>query len=89
LAASSSPPEWLDQLSASYETNNIVKEIIAKVVLDSADVPHFTWAQGLLCYKDRIWVGADAELGLKLISAFHDSAVGGHSGAPVTYRRLK
>jgi hypothetical protein len=79
----------LDQLSASYEADEAVKEIITKLVLDSAVVPHFTWVQGLLCYKNRIWVGAAAELKLKLISAFHDSAVSGHSRAPMTYRRLK
>jgi hypothetical protein len=34
-------------------------------------------------------VGSDQSLQLKLIAAMHDSAVGGHSGVPVTYRRLK
>jgi transposase InsO family protein len=34
-------------------------------------------------------VGNLPKLQQQLLSAFHDSAVGGHSGVPVTYRRLK
>lgn len=42
----------------------------------------------MLRYKNRIWVGTDIDLQRQLISAFHDSPVGGHSGFPVTYRRI-
>jgi hypothetical protein len=57
--------------------------------LDPASVPHFTWYDGLLRYKKRIWVGNDLALYLQLLNAFHGSAVGGHSGFPMTYRRIK
>lgn len=40
-------------------------------------------------FDNRIWVGQVPELHNKLISAMHNSAVGGHSGVPVTYRRIK
>jgi hypothetical protein len=46
-------------------------------------VPNFSWNQGLLKYKDRIWVGSSPELQVKLIATFHDSAIGGHSGIPI------
>ena len=52
-------------------------------------VPNFTLRDGLLHYKFRIWVGADPELQTRLITAVHSTAVGGHSGMTVTYRRLK
>jgi hypothetical protein len=65
------------------------QELIAKLVLDPAAVPNFSWMDGVLCYKSRIWVGADSSMHQKLISALHDSALGGHSGISVTYRRLK
>jgi hypothetical protein len=63
--------------------------MIAKLVVDGEAVPHFSWSGGLLCYKSRIWVGADQTLQLKLIAAFHDSAVVDHSGVLVTYRKIK
>jgi hypothetical protein len=34
-------------------------------------------------------VGSDPELKLQLIAIVYDSSVGGHSGVPVTYRRMK
>ena len=50
---------------------------------------HYSCADGLLRYKGRIWVGSDPELRLQLIHVVHSSALGGHSGIPVTYRRHK
>jgi hypothetical protein len=43
----------------------------------------------LLCYKLRIWVENDQALHIKLIASCHASAIGGQSGVPVTYRRIK
>jgi hypothetical protein len=79
----------LDQLVCSYEHDKLAKEMIEKLAVDASVVPHFTWSQGLLRYKNRIWVGSCPELQLKLIAAFHDSAIGGHSGVLVTYRKFK
>jgi hypothetical protein len=36
-----------------------------------------------------ILVGSYFDLQLQLISVFHSSIVGGHSGVSVTYRRMK
>jgi transposase InsO family protein len=49
----------------------------------------FTLKDGVIRYKGRIWLGTNVQLQNKVISALHDSALGGHSGAPVTYRRIK
>lgn len=48
----------------------------------------FTLSQGILRYKGRVWIGNDHALEQQIISALHDSPQGGHSGFPVTYRRL-
>jgi hypothetical protein len=50
--------------------------------------PAYSLNHGILRHKGRILVGADPELQQRIISAFHDSPQGGHSGFPVTYRRL-
>ena len=62
---------------------------MTKLAVDPNAVPHYTMRDGLLRYKQRVWVGQDLDLQQKIISAMHSSAVGGHSGIPVTYRRLK
>lgn len=49
----------------------------------------FSLRDGLIRYKDRLWLPGTADLIPKLLDAFHTSPVGGHSGIPVTLRRLK
>jgi hypothetical protein len=51
-------------------------------------VPQFTLKDGLLKFKNRVWVG-NVLLHTKLIATVHDSPIGGHSGFPVTLRKLK
>lgn len=63
--------------------------LIAKLSIDLAAVPNLSLTNGLLRYKNRIWVGKNAQLHLRLLHACHSSAIGGHSGIPVTYIRLK
>jgi len=50
-------PLWLDEVAASYEGDSHAQSIIARLVVNSAVVPHFTWQSGLLRYKNRIWIG--------------------------------
>jgi hypothetical protein len=88
-AISSCQLQWLQELVDSYESDPSTKDIITKLTVDPSAVPHFTWQQGLLRYKNRVWVGSAPLLQQKLIIAFRDSALGGHSGVPVTYRKLK
>ena len=44
---------------------------------------------GLLYFRDRLWLGGSPALQQHMLQAFHDSTMGGHSGVPVTYRRLR
>jgi hypothetical protein len=81
--------QWLEPVLESYSADEYTKELVTKVTLDGSTVPNFSWQQVLLRYKGRIWLGADPGLQRQLLSACHDSVLGGHSGVPVTYRRLK
>lgn len=72
----------------SYSDDAHAQDLLTKLSLDSDVVPHFTLLDGLLRYKSRIWVGADKQLQIKLVTAMHSMAVGGHSGVSVTYHHL-
>ena len=74
---------------ASYESDTHAQQLIAKLVIDPSVVPRFTYRDGLLRYNQRVWIDHNAELQTRIIAALHDSAIGGHSGIPVTYRRVK
>jgi hypothetical protein len=45
--------------------------------------------QGVIRFQGRLWIGANTALQTKLVSVFHASAMGGHSGVTATYQRLR
>jgi hypothetical protein len=89
MAISSPRPKWLNEIVDGYAQDEFSTQLIAKLVVDGTSVPHYSWTQGLLRYKGRIWVGKNLELHMKLHVAFHSSVAGGHSGISVTHTTLK
>lgn len=79
---------WLDDIVASYETNPQVQNIIRDLDRRPDPKKRFAMRDGLLYFRDRIWLGGSPSLQQRMLCAFHDSTMGGHSGVPVTYRRL-
>jgi transposase InsO family protein len=82
-------PAWTQAIAASYQDDPYAQDLITKLAIDPAAVPHFSFRDGLLRYKGRLWVGPDPALHQQLLAALHSSPVGGHSGIPVTLRRAK
>jgi hypothetical protein len=72
-----------------YQQDPHALDMVAKLAIDTNVVPHFSLSGGLLKYKNRIWIGDNPSLQNKLLSACHSSAMGGHSGVPVTYMHMK
>jgi hypothetical protein len=79
-ALSSTQPQWLDVVVESYEYDAYTKDIIAKAIVQATTISDFSWSNGLLRYKSRIWMGDDSNLKLSLIETFHSSAMGGGGG---------
>jgi hypothetical protein len=88
-AISTVAPSWASSVADSYLHDPKAQELLVKLFLDASSVPHFSLKDGILRYKNRIWVGFDPQLHHKLVTTFHHSPVGGHSGVPVTYRKIK
>jgi hypothetical protein len=82
-------PRWLQEVTNSYETDATAQELLTKLALCSPDEDGYALNQGVIRHKGRLWIGANTALQTKLISALHQSAVGGHSGVMATYQRLK
>jgi hypothetical protein len=81
-------PAWLEQVASSYISDSKAQQLLQQLALAPDSLPDYTLSAGILRHKKRIWVGSDPILQNQIISAFHDSPVGGHSGFPVTYRRM-
>lgn len=89
FAASSCTPQWLEDVVAGYADDPAALELMAKLSLHPESVPHFTFTNGVLRYKNRIWLGNNSALQQKVLTALHSTPLGGHSGIPVTLRKLK
>jgi hypothetical protein len=82
-------PAWIKEVVEGYQQDTTTLDIIAKLTTDDQAVPNFTLQNGVLRLNGRIWIGSNPSLQLKLMKDCHDSALGGHFGASVTYRRMK
>ena len=88
-AVSVCQPQWLADVLSIYAQDVCAREVLTKLSVTPDAVPGFTLRDGLLRYNNRVWVGHHKDLQAKLIAAVHSTAIGGHSGVAVTYRRLK
>lgn len=86
-AMSVSQPQWLQEVANSYETDPDAQAMLQRLALCSPDDQGYE--QGVIRHHGKLWIGANTALQTKMISAFHTSAVGGHSGVTATYQRLK
>jgi hypothetical protein len=88
-ACSEVQPVWIQEIVNSYVTDPDAQRRLTELAVASPDEHGYSLHQGLIQYQGRVWLGANSALQTKLISAFHTSAIGGHSGVQATYQRLK
>jgi hypothetical protein len=81
--------QWFADIVHSYEFDAEAKELITKLSVALDSCPPFTLSRGVLRHKNRIWLGSSKPLQQQVLREFHSSPVGGHSGALVTYQRIK
>jgi hypothetical protein len=79
-ALSTVTPKWIQEILAGYQLDADSLEKIAKLSIDPAIVPNYTLVDGLLRYKQRIWIGSNVALQHKLLTACHASALGAIPG---------
>lgn len=57
MAVSACTPNWIDEVTASYSSDSAATALIEKLSVNASAVQHFTFVNGILRYKSRIWVG--------------------------------
>lgn len=89
LALSSVTPQWLEDVCNGYQSDPEALDILSRLTVSGASDSHFTLSHGLICYDNKIWLGSNTSLQQLVFAALHSSALGGHSGAPATYHRIR
>jgi transposase InsO family protein len=82
-------PLWIQGVVASYNDDPQAQELLTKLSVSATAAAPYTLSQGIIRYKGRVWLGSSPDIQRQIISALHDSPIGGHSGFPVTYSRIK
>jgi transposase InsO family protein len=88
-AISTVQPVWIDDVIKGYQNDPKALELLAKLAVTPAGVDGYILKDGIIRQKGRIWLGFNPKLQSQVTLALHASAAGGHSGFPVTYRRVK
>lgn len=78
-------PSWLEEVTTGYDTDATTKELLRQITTGKV-VGEFTYKGGIIWYKDQVWLGSNQTVQHKVMTALHDTVVGGHS---VTYRHIK
>jgi hypothetical protein len=89
FSASTAAPQWLSEVIQSYNKDPKATKLLTELSVQVSPQGPYSLQQGLIRYKGRVWVGDNVLIQRQIMSALHDSPLGGHSGFPVTYRRIK
>jgi hypothetical protein len=89
MAISASQPLWLLTIVDAYQQDPIAQELLQKLSVAPETDNSFSLLNGVIRKNGKIWIPAVASLQQQIITEFHATPLGGHSGIPVTLRRLK
>lgn len=89
FSTTSCNPAWLEDVTNSYHNNDQASRLLSQLAIREDPKGRFTLRQGIIYFRGRIWLGGSTHIQQRIISVFHDSPIGGHSGFPVTYRRIR
>ncbi|KAM3328785.1 hypothetical protein ACQJBY_026108 [Aegilops geniculata] len=76
-ALSNCQPEWAQEILSSYDMDSEATESLAQLAVKSPDARGYSLDKGLIRYHGRLYIGNQLSLQTKLLSALHDSPVGG------------
>ena len=88
-AISSVSHNWLDEVVQCYYSDQAAMDLLSQLAASPDSRPPFSLIQGVIRYKNRLWLGSNKPMQLKIMTALHNSPLGGHPGAPAIYSKIK
>jgi hypothetical protein len=80
---------WIQGVINSYHNDATATALLQELAVVQHNDQGYSLSNGVIRYKDRIWIENNSALQTKRVSSFHSCALGGHSGIQATYHRLK
>lgn len=69
----------MEELIHRYERDTVAEEVIAECSLTPYSLSFFSYHDGLLRYKGKLFVGSSTALRATILQYMHSSGYGGHS----------
>ena len=89
LATISCPwPTWLDEIHYEARHDPSLVDLRDAIKRGEAAIQKISDKEGLLWYQGRLVLPAGSRHKTNFINEFHDTPIGGHSGALLTYKRV-
>nr|GEX94922.1 gypsy/Ty3 retroelement polyprotein [Tanacetum cinerariifolium] len=82
------PTKLTARIEASWKTDGDLQQTLLELQDGKDSRKHYTWSNGQLLRKNKMVVRKDEQLRMDLLTYFHSSFVGGHSGMKVTTHKL-
>ena len=82
-------PLWLDLLKDSYNSDVVYQELLSKLVDSTLTPAGYSLQNGLILYKNKIFISPSSTLIPLILQQMHNSPIGGHSGYLKTFHRIK
>jgi hypothetical protein len=89
LAISVSTPKWLEIVLEGYHQDEDSKKLLAELALTQSNDKGFALVDGVIRYKNKIWLGNHKEARNAILLALHSSGLGSHNGITATYQKVK
>ena len=89
FAISRCQPAWITAITNAYKQDDQSQSLLQRLAICTEENDPFTLKDGVIRRHGKIWLPANSELHDRIIQEFHATPMGGHSGIPVTLRRLK
>jgi hypothetical protein len=77
----------MEKLHQGYSDDEESKQLLVELSLNKTNEKGFELKDGIIRYKDRIYVGNNELAQQHILQALHASGIGGHSGNQATYHR--
>ncbi|KAL8151329.1 hypothetical protein V2J09_021137 [Rumex salicifolius] len=78
-----------DTIQLLWQSDPSLHKIITELATDPSSHPSYSYANSELRYKNKLVVGNDPAIKLKIFQWLHDSSLGGHFGRDATLHRIK
>ncbi|XP_026439743.1 uncharacterized protein LOC113338565 [Papaver somniferum] len=80
-------PQWSSDIISSYDSDTVAQNLITQLLI-SPTLQHYTYLQGILRFKGRLYIGSGNAIRSSILQSVHSSVVGGHSGIACNNHRL-